>query len=54
MHKDHINLKPHIVEGKQVKYFNGLRWLVRETLPDKVSAAQKLDEVNEAKLKENV
>jgi len=44
-----INLKPHKVEGNQVLYLNGDRWLVRETLKTKKLAVEKLKELCPAK-----
>mgnify|MGYP001568512366 CR=1 FL=1 len=41
----HIDDREHKVEGNQVKYWNGLKWLVRETLSTKKDAEKLLDEV---------
>ncbi len=40
-----INELQHKAEGKQVLYFNGIKWLVRETFKSKKEAVLKLKEL---------
>jgi hypothetical protein len=45
-----INEQPHKIEGKQVWYFNGEKWLIRETCKTKKEAEKLLKEIEESKL----
>ena len=43
----HINQKPHKREGKIVWYFNGEKWLIRQTCKSIKQAKELLKEINE-------
>ena len=45
-----ITKQPHKVEGNQVLWFNGEKWLVRETLKTNKQAVEKLEELCPTKL----
>ena len=41
-----INKQPHKQDGNKVLYFNGLKWLVRETCKSKIEAKNLLSSIN--------
>jgi len=43
--KNDIRNKEHKVEGRKVIYFNGLRWLIRETCKSNEEAEKRLKEL---------
>ena len=38
------------IEGNQVFWFNGVKWLVKETLKNNKEAVKKLEELNESRI----
>lgn len=49
MKKVHVTERQHMVEGNQVKYFNGTKWLVRETLSTNRKAKDRIKKMKEDK-----
>lgn len=47
MKKIHVTKRQHKVEGNQIKYFNGEKWLVRETLKTKKKAEDRIKEMKD-------
>lgn len=45
----HIHKKKHKLVGEQIQYWNGEKWLVRETLNNKEEAEAKFKELKEKK-----
>ena len=43
----HINQKNHKIEDKKVLYWNGRKWLIRETCKTKKEAEKLLKEIEE-------
>lgn len=47
MKQPHVSQREHKVEGNQILYFNGLKWLVRETLSTTKKADDRIKEMKD-------